>query len=125
MIGSVLFVLVTTITKLSILLMYRRIFTTQKFKRAVLAIGLLTAATWLTAELGIILQCTPQKFLWDKLIQGHCMNFDVFFLVIGLVDLLLDISILCLPLRMIPSLKLPVRHKINLSLIFLLGGLSV
>lgn len=122
-IGSTFFVLVTTTTKFSILLYYRRIFTTQLFKRAVLVVGLVTAATFLTGELGITLQCTPVQFLWDPLLQGHCINFDVFFLVIGLVDLLLNVTILCLPLRMIPGLKLPLKHKINLSLIFLLGGL--
>ena len=49
------------------------------FKRAVLVLSLLSAAAWLTAERGIILQCSPPKYLWDPLVQGHCINFDHLF----------------------------------------------
>lgn len=123
LVGAMIFVLITTTTKISILLYYRRIFATQKLKRNTVIIGVLTAFVWLTSELGFLLKCLPLKSSWDPLIAGHHMNFNVFVLVIGIMDLLLDISVLCLPMSMIPGLKLSLRHRINISVIFLLGGL--
>lgn len=51
------------------------------------------------------------------------MNFNIFAIVMDLIDLLLDFSILCLPISMIPGLKLPLKYRISLSVIVLLGGL--
>ena len=108
------------IIKISILLYYRRVFATQAIKCPTLVF---TGLTWLTSKLGICLQCFPLKSVWDPLVIGHCMDFNVFVLVMGLIDLLLDISILCLPMSIISGLKMSLKRKISLALIFLLGGL--
>lgn len=123
LVGTTFFVLVSTTTKISILLYYRRIFAIQTYKRATLALSVVTGLTWLTSELGICLQCFPLRSVWDPFVAGHCMDFNVFVLVMGLIDLLLDISILCLPMSIISRLNLSLRRKISLALIFLLGGL--
>lgn len=115
--------LVEGTTKISVLLFYRRIFDTQTFKRKTSILIVLTAFTWLAAELGIILQCIPLRRIWDPFTAGHCMNFNVFVMVMGVIDLFLDISILCLPMSMIPRLKLSLKQKISLSMIFMFGGL--
>lgn len=125
LISANVFVLGTATVQISILLYYRRIFTTQKFKRKTLGLGVIVALAWLVSELGIILQCFPLDSYWNPLVAGHCQNLNIFVMVMGLIDLLLDISILILPMSMIPELRLPLKHKISLSVIFLLGGLYV
>lgn len=115
--------LVTSTTKISLLLYYRRIFTTQKFQRAALILIVFTALSWLTQMLGVVLQCVPLRAVWDPLVAGHCMNFNTFVLVVSIIDLLLDVCILCLPMSVIPQLHLPLKHRVSLSMIFMLGGL--
>lgn len=73
--------------------------------------------------IGDCLYCIPMQSFWDPLVEGHCFNFDIWFLVMEIIDLLLDVGILCLPLRMIAGLHLPMRKRVMLVGIFLLGGL--
>ena len=69
------------------------------------------------------LYCIPAKSFWDHRVPGHCFNYDDFFLAMEIVDVILDIAILCLPFRMIAALHLSLRKKFMLSGIFLLGSL--
>ncbi|MCJ1348945.1 hypothetical protein MMC31_007178 [Peltigera leucophlebia] len=65
------------------------------------------------------------EHFWNKEVSGHCLNFDKFFLGITLAEILINVAILCLPLRVISGLQLPMRHKIPLFITFLIGGLNI
>ncbi len=60
---------------------------------------------------------------WNRGLPGYCTDFGIFFLVTSIVDLLLDVSLLCLPLWVISHLQLQRKQQITLAMIFLLGGL--
>jgi hypothetical protein len=53
------------------------------------------------------------------------MNFNTYAIATGIVELLIDISILALPTRTVFTLQMPLRTKIVLASIFMLGGLWV
>ncbi|TGO55973.1 hypothetical protein BOTNAR_0233g00030 [Botryotinia narcissicola] len=115
---------VTTI-KLSILFFYRRIFTTDSFLRNnYIIIGICTV-WFVVAIIGDLLYCIPMATFWNPEVKGKCFNFPLYFLVMELVDMLLDIAILCLPLKIILSLHMPLSKRLGILCIFLLGALVV
>ena len=56
---------------------------------------------------------------------GHCNNFDIEYLVLAIIEVLVDVVLLVLPIHMVSTLQLSRYNKIILSMIFLLGGLYV
>ena len=73
----------------------------------------------------IVLQCIPVKEAWDPLrtAETKCVLFGVFVFLQELTNILLDITIILLPISVVRNLHLPARRRWALSLIFLLGGL--
>ena len=114
----------TTAVKISILFYYRRIFWVQaSFRRWTIILGVLSICWGLTAVLGITLYCIPLQKFWRPYLQGQCMNYNVFFLVVFIIDTTIDVSLLCLPLWVIGTLQLNRKQRVSVMAIFLLGGL--
>lgn len=67
--------------------------------------------------------CVPLKMLWAPEVLGHCIHFDVFFLTMAILDLLIDVFLLCLPLWVISHMQLSRKQQLSVASIFLLGGL--
>lgn len=72
---------------------------------------------------GTVLQCTPINKTWETSLEGACIDRRVLFTVSSSFNILTDILILGLPLRIFIDLKIPRRTKIALMFIFLLGFL--
>ena len=107
--------------KISILLMYRRIFVTPKMRWATL-IGLIIICAWgisLVSSLAMI--CLPIQALWDHTVKGHCMPFVPAFFAPACINMVTDFAIFLLPLPAIKKLNLPRRQKIILAFILCLG----
>jgi hypothetical protein len=122
MIGPI-YTLAISLIKFSILFFYRRLFAVRRFQLASTIVGI-ACCVWLVVGLvGGFLYCIPMQSFWNPLVKGHCFNYDIWFLVMEIIDLLLDVVILCLPLKMIAGLHLPLRKRVMLSGIFLLGSL--
>ena len=78
---------------------------------------------WVTALIGFLTQCIPVQGNWDPIVKAHCINSAALFLALEVYNCALDIIMLCLPLRMIHRLQMPLKQKIAVGMIFLLGGL--
>ena len=109
--------------KISILLLYRRIFTTRPFRIVTLAMGVVILAWCISSVLVTSFQCDPVAAVWNFNLEATCLDPVVFSLAIALTGVLTDLIVLFLPLHMIWKLHLPIRQKIVLSMVFLLGGL--
>ncbi|MCJ1265640.1 hypothetical protein MMC22_005520 [Lobaria immixta] len=112
--------------KFSILLLYRRVFDTATFKKAIRVVGFL-CFTWLCGNVFTeLFLCSPMSAAWDpKLVfSSHCRDFQAFLVGITVSNLLLDVIILCMPLPMIWNLKLSTRKKLEVSSVFLLGSFT-
>lgn len=114
-----MFAVSITGVKLSLLSLYHRIFTTVWVRRSSIALSVLCVLWLIVIVVGSIFVC------YFTLNPYRCIDFSLFFLVLSLAEVLIDIAILCLPLGMIPGLKLPLQHKIVLYVTFLVGGLQV
>ncbi|KAF2736980.1 hypothetical protein EJ04DRAFT_550958 [Polyplosphaeria fusca] len=112
--------------KMSILMFYRRIFlVTTGYKQISLILILLSTALFISSQIAELLICQPIEAYWNRLKPGKCLNFGVLYLSTGIIDLLLDIAILALPIRMALKLHLPLRTRFAVAGIFALGGFVV
>lgn len=114
-----------TTVKLSILCLYRRIFSVASFRRLTSIIAAVCLLWFLAAVIADLLYCIPIRHFWEPFGEGSCFNFAAFFLAMEIVDLLLDVVIICLPIRPILGLHLSLRRRLALLAIFLLGALWV
>lgn len=92
-----------------------------------------TAILWATCGLVVsyfvicvtvsVFGCQPVSYFWNKSQSGHCINEVEFFRGNGIVNMLLDVLILCLPLPMVWRLDLLLQQKVAVTGIFGLGAL--
>ncbi|KAI4253431.1 MAG: hypothetical protein LQ352_003697 [Teloschistes flavicans] len=117
-----LYFLNATLTKVSLLLLYHRIFgVVKKFRLALWLAAFLVVAWWIATTILAFLGCTPFAYNWDKKIKGQCVDLVMFFRWNGICNLVLDFLILLLPLPMVWRLSISARQKVELSGMFLLG----
>lgn len=115
--------IVVCLNKASVVLLYMRIFITRSFQRICwgalsIIIGWSIGATFAT-----IFQCVPVKKSWNKSLDGHCINSNVFWIAYAVMNVLTDVMVLSLPIPQIFKLHLKLRDKLMLCGVFLLGGL--
>ncbi|KAL8702705.1 MAG: hypothetical protein Q9201_004126 [Fulgogasparrea decipioides] len=117
-----LYFLNATLTKVSILLLFYRIFgVVKKFRLALWISAFFVVAWWIATTILGFLGCTPFAYNWNKKIPGTCVDLVAFFRWNGISNLLLDFLILLLPLPMVWRLSIAARQKLELSGMFLLG----
>lgn len=107
--------LTITIVKISVLLLYRRIFDTRSFRRRTLIVGT-ACVTWFVVKVfSDIFQCHPFSAAFSPalLFTAHCINLQAYYWGITIANLCLDIVILCLPVHMVWKLKN--KQKINVN----------
>ena len=109
--------------KFSILLLYRRLFVTPKFKLATNILAILVVLWWIAVLLAQILQCRPIQGIWDSTIQASCVKPSDYYIGVAVPNILTDVAMLCLPVRMVWPLHTKLVPKIALTFTFLTGGL--
>lgn len=107
--------------KLSLLLLYARIFSIRKFRIAAYAVMPLVLGWWLSVFLEELLLCRPLAYNWDKKINGSCADLSSAYLAAGILNLLSDIPVLVLPIPIVLNLRLPLRIRIALLTTFCVG----
>jgi hypothetical protein len=117
--------LTVTTSRLSILCLYRRIFVFEGFQKVSLVVGVLCAAWWLVFTIVSLNPCRPVRKFWRPEISGDCFNFNHYILVMGILDLLLDATILVLPIRPVVNLHMSMTRKALVCAIFLVGGFVI
>lgn len=111
------------IVKVSIMLQYRRIFTSDHMQR--LTLVMLTFESCWATTLAILLPlvCLPVGAFWDKSIEGKCLDQLVIWYVMASINLITDCIVFSMPLPVIKSLQLPRKQKLMLTGVFCLGFL--
>ena len=112
------------LAKLSILLMYRRLFDTAGTGKTHYLIHILIWANlaFYFPYLGAtVFQCVPRARIWDPTLKGGCVNLQAAFIAASAINVVSDFSILLLPLQRISKLKITIRRKIGVLAIFAVG----
>ncbi|ORY57009.1 uncharacterized protein BCR38DRAFT_355377 [Pseudomassariella vexata] len=109
--------------KSSLLYMYYRIFgISQRFTKILWATWSLVVTYFITCVILSIFSCHPVSLLWDRSQPGNCIDEVNFFRSNGIVNMLLDVIVFCLPLPMVWRLHMGFRQRLVSTGIFLLGG---
>ncbi|KAK8044927.1 hypothetical protein PG993_004951 [Apiospora rasikravindrae] len=105
--------------RLSILFMLKRIFFTRGFCIATYFIMFFAFCWMLMPILVALLVCSPIEFNWNKKAPGgQCGNKQIAYALVGAVDLVSDLLILALPMRMVFKLQIKTAHKFAVASIF-------
>ncbi|KAI1773036.1 hypothetical protein F4818DRAFT_131356 [Hypoxylon cercidicola] len=124
-IGFVLDLFLPTFIRISICLLYQQIFATPSFRiGSIIMIGL-SVAWFISAFVVGIVYCIPLDKFWHPFKDVRCLNFNLFHLLIGIFETVIDIAILVLPVRATFNLQMPMKTKLLVAGIFFLGGVGV
>lgn len=111
-------------TKSTILLLYLRVFSPRrwnKFDIAIRVLILLICGFYFASSIAKICQCIPRTRIWDRSVQGHCVNLSVVLDTSGLFNVISDVCILLVPLKGIWLLQMSTKRKIGIYVVFTVG----
>ncbi|KAL6874276.1 GPCR, PTH11-type [Trichoderma longibrachiatum] len=108
-------------TKISLLLMYYRIFHVPYFKKMAWAVGGFVMMWVVTITFLFIFICVPVEKLWYPDIPGHCINQVGTWIANASSTIFTDLAILVLPVPQIWNLQLRTAEKMGLTFAFGLG----
>ncbi|KKK20684.1 hypothetical protein ARAM_000335 [Aspergillus rambellii] len=112
------------ITKLSIFLLYLRVFAPSRQGKTYWAIHLLiwfNLLFYLANFFLKIFECIPRAKIWDRKIPGHCININIPILVTSIINVVSDLLMLFLPIFCVWRLKMTKKKKLGISAIFAAG----
>lgn len=116
----------TTTFKLSVLCLYIRLFPTKTFKILSCALMGLTVAYCLSFLVVFLTTCSPDiSQLWNPRPDGYCRDLNIGQLGSVSTNLGLDLLLVILPIPFLWALKMSLRNKITVSVVFSLGFMSV
>lgn len=122
---EILYTLAIAVEKTSILLLYRRIFGDQHWFKVFIWGMLIYIWLWAMSEFVVTLvQCIPLAYLWDKSLDGACIDQLATYRYIPIPNVIHDVILLALPGPMIWQLpKVSSQQKMALTAVFLIGSL--
>ena len=119
--------------KISILLLYIRIFVNNtesrifgiraNFRRVCWATIYLVLAYLVASLSATVAQCIPAAKIFNKNVPGHCINLGSFWYANGIFNVITDIIMLAMPQYQVYKLNLPIRQKLSLAAVFGVGTL--
>ncbi|ORY12436.1 hypothetical protein BCR34DRAFT_600651 [Clohesyomyces aquaticus] len=122
--GMILYNLCIPPIKFSILHLYHRIFPAKSIKFVGIGIAAVVTGAALASAIALGLLCRPLSSMWTN--QGgvgdNCIDLSALAMATGIINILTDVAILCLPIRPLLGLKAPMLVRAGLIGTFLLGG---
>ncbi|KAI9889654.1 MAG: hypothetical protein M1814_005055 [Vezdaea aestivalis] len=122
---NIIYTLTTPIIKISLLLLFRRIFPVRPMRImtyiGIVFFSLLAISTCIVD----VFNCTPINASWNKnpALKSKCVDPPTLYRVTAIINLVTDIIILLIPLPFIWRLQMSLRNRVALYGIFLLGGI--
>ncbi|KAE8139007.1 hypothetical protein BDV38DRAFT_270203 [Aspergillus pseudotamarii] len=121
-VALIFYILAPPTVKLSLLLLYRRIFVSSRFLNIVYAIGTIISVWAIIMTFLAIFNCKPISAFWTG--QGKCIPFKQFAVGYAIVNITTDLAVWLMPIPNMWKLQLPTAQKVALTLIFVLGLLD-
>ncbi|KAJ5167711.1 uncharacterized protein N7482_003305 [Penicillium canariense] len=111
--------------KLSILALYRRLFSTKYMLFAIYTMGMVVILWAVTIWVAATLNCIPVPKFWDRAIEGACIDPNSFYYGTQIPNIVSDVILLLMPQGVVWSLPVAKSQKLLLSCIFMVGGLAL
>ena len=110
-----------TLVKLSIIATYHRIFPTIVLRRVLYVLAAVILAVWIVNIFTTIFQCKPISGAWNFDIAPKCISVMKVYYFSTAFSILTDVLLVVVPLPLFWKLKLPVREKWIITVLFGLG----
>lgn len=113
--------------KISILAFYMKVFGQLKkyIRWMAWILGIFTITWAVMVILVVAMQCLPIEAIWNKSVQGRCIDAPIFFIAGSTPDVVVDFVMLAMPLPAVWDLKKGLVERVSLMGIFCLGSLWV
>ncbi|WQF75221.1 Putative extracellular membrane protein, CFEM [Colletotrichum destructivum] len=124
LIFSTLYMTSLAFIKSSILFLYLRIFPDENFRRVLWGTQLFNLLIWITFVTGTFAACQPLNFFWNgwkREMTGKCFNLNAFAMCHGVLNVALDAWMLVLPATQIYGLRMKLKTKVGVMLMFGVG----
>lgn len=116
-----LYPLCITTVKMSILIMYARVFDIRRFRIVVYIVGTLCLFWFVIVVLVTFFLCQPVAFAWDRTKQGHCDNLRAMYYGITISNMILDLVINFMPFHMVWKIQVSRKQRLIILFFLLLG----
>jgi hypothetical protein len=111
-------------SKLAILWLYLRIFTTKTYRYLAYILAFILVLNMVMCWIIASVMCRPFRFHWDKSIPGgRCLNEQAIFTWFRVPNIITDVAMLVLPLPVVWNLHTSFNQKIGLTATFITGSL--
>ncbi|KAI3335726.1 hypothetical protein F4824DRAFT_142805 [Ustulina deusta] len=111
-----------SLTKVSILFFYFRLFPQKLYRTFLWAMMAFVFLTGFACSVAGIFQCNPIHKAWDTDVPGTCFDRPALFFANASLNIFQDFVIYLLPSPMLWNIQIPVRQRLALIGIFVVGG---
>jgi hypothetical protein len=112
------------VTKITILMLYRRVFVTHRwswFDIATISLIVILALFYGITTFFKIFECSPRAKIFNMALPGHCYNVGKILKTSGAFNTISDFFILLLPVQAVRKLQMSKQKKILVVLVFTFG----
>lgn len=121
---EIFYTIAAATVKFSTLLLYRRIFdSNRKLMIACWVVAAVIAGYSIAQIVMSIFQCTPVHKAWDPATPGTCLNTYIAATTPAAINVVADFATVFLPMPLIWGMQITWKRKLQLLGIFMLGGL--
>ncbi|KAL3463056.1 hypothetical protein BJX64DRAFT_287791 [Aspergillus heterothallicus] len=113
--------LTLNLTKISMVLLYMRLFSTRTYRVLLWILLLLIVCSGLWMFIGTLLICIPVQAFWDQSIPHTCLSREVVWFLNAALQIAGDLILVVVPMPQLMKLRIPSRQKACLMFIFALG----
>ena len=110
------------LTKASILVFYRNIFTVHRFRLVANVMLAIVFAWTVSIFFANLFLCYPVTALIEAFYGNKCVNGVAVWFASTISDVIIDIVILAMPIPMVLRLQLPLKQRLGVLVTFLLGA---
>jgi len=112
------------LSRLSICILYLRIFTDRWARAACWAVIAFLVANCVATIIAAQLECTPLEYIWDKSIpNGKCFNQLLWYKLTNFPNIVGDVLVLILPIKTVWTIKASTARKAGIAAVCLTGSM--
>lgn len=120
--STAMYMLTMGLVKLSIVALYIRLSVSPVFRFVAYSLITFITVNTIINVLVILFPCNPVQKAWDRDIPGKCLPLLTFIIASAAINIATDIAVVVLPIQMLWTIRIPLRQKISLYILFGLGG---
>ncbi|KAL3457761.1 hypothetical protein BJX64DRAFT_280358 [Aspergillus heterothallicus] len=119
-----LYCICVALIKISMLLLYLRLFPNRGLRIAVFVALALTIAWGVVSSFVLLFSCWPISYYWnewDGEHVGRCISHNNILLAHSTINIILDVGVVCIPMPTLLRLQMPLEKRLGVCVMFAVG----